>query len=221
MRTSSQAILRRPFDTTIAEGMTTALADFAKKNRLTEIPKDVGRCSLSILSVPQINTARRRSKGPFNMAVFTGELLDATGGSPLRAMTGKISQIKFGRTRDEGVRLMAFIASAGLENEAKTAYGLLSEEKLTRYRYLPGVHMSFGAIFGQAGKKTLHNFLDTLSEEYVGTEIKLRPAVLREYRGYQPVYTSLADIATNSIATQLELRRENSLAIESEISFWR
>lgn len=207
---TSSSIVRRPVDATFAREMTAALRDTTKENNLAIIQKSIGRCNLSILSAQQVIFAVQKTDGSFDATVAASELLEATNFTPLNPVSAVVTGLKLKRIRAGELRFMAFMSADSIENETKTAHSLLSEQSLTEYPYLPGVHISFGTLLGDFCGRKRSRFLDELSDRYIGTEVKLQPAMLREFQmSHQTTYTSLADIATNSIATQLEMRRQN------------
>jgi len=195
-----------------------ALAEVAKENRLTAVQKAIGRCNISLLSTRQIIFATQKSGNTFDPAVVAGELLEATDCSPLTPVTAKISSINFKRFSEGRLRLVAFMTSAVIENETSAAHSLLSEQGLTEYLYLSGVHMSFGALERGLDLRAQRHFLNELSDKYVGTDIDLQPAALREYDGVSTTYTNLADIAINSIPTLLELHQQSGLGRDYDLS---
>ena len=208
---TSSSIVRRPVDATFAREMRAAVADVAQEKELTDVLKPVKYCNLSILSARQISFASRQAGDSFDAAVAAGELLEATECSVLNPVSAIITSIEFKKAHEQELRLLAFMSADGVENEASIAHSLLSEQSLTEFPYLPGVHISFGRILGDFSLRDQSRFLEELSDKYVGSEIKLEQATLCELRAldYQVTYTDLADIATNSIATQLEMRCQN------------
>jgi hypothetical protein len=196
---SSLSIVRRPVDTAFTGEMVKAMSLTARENDIWSISKSVKRCDLSLLSNPQIEFAVENTGGSFDVAVVAGEFLQVTDGTPLEPAIATVSSIAFTPGKSRGVRLTAFLESETIENEAKTMHSVLDEQGLTRAPYLAGVHISFGTLSRKFGIKKQNDLLEQLSSRFIGTEVELTPAVLRNSRLNIATYTDLGEIATNGV----------------------
>lgn len=204
----SLSIVRRPVDTAFTGEMAQALSSTARENDIWSISKSVKRCDLSLLSTPQIEFAAENTDGSFDVSVLAGELIEAADGTPLEATTARVSSVAFTNGKNKGVRLTAFLDSDIAENEARTIHSLLDEQGLTIAPYLAGVHISFGTLSRKLQIDDRSKLLEQLSERFVGNEVELTPAMLRDSRINIATYTDLGQVATNGVVGLLELQQK-------------
>jgi len=205
----SYSIVRRPVDSAFADVMAEVFSSTAKAEHAWSHPKSLGSWSLCLLSSPRIDFAAELTNGCFDVAVFSGELLEAADCTPLQSFPASISSIGLIPSKNSDLRLTAFLDAPAVENETKIAHFLLEQQGLAKKDYKPGVHISVGTISGKLEVESRSRLIEGLSSTLVGTDIELTPAMLRETCINAVTYTELGEISTQGVRRMLELKQSD------------